>query len=131
MLMNRGFFVGFWGQTKDKEGPVRKEMRKGAGQARDLKKIEVILQWIQVVGFLAQGLRVEKISGSPGSLYELKMTGCGAEYRFIAVFAPWLDDAGRPVLVLLRFLNKKTRRLPRTDIETAEARARGLSGEQA
>lgn len=128
MPSHRGFRIVWFRAHDGGAGPVVKEYLRQVHQPKERLKIEGVLMRVEIDGLDAPGLRVEKIHGRGAALYELKVTAFGSEHRFLAGLPGVCDPSGRPILVLLKYVKKKTRRLDRTDIETAATRLAQFGG---
>ena len=117
-----GLCVVFFDPSDGSGSPVEKEYHDAVRQAKERAKIDGVLARMALHGWSAPGLRVEKVAGAREGLLELKVSAFGSEHRFLAAGLPWRAADGAPILVLLKYVKKKTRRLRRGDIDSAQGR---------
>jgi hypothetical protein len=102
--------------------PAEKEYLSAVRQPKERAKIDAILASMPFYGLNTPGIRLESVKGIATRLYELKIKAFGSEHRFLAGYSGRRDEQGRPTLILLKYIKKKSWKLDRTDIETAAAR---------
>ncbi|MFH2203980.1 MAG: hypothetical protein ABIJ96_12745 [Elusimicrobiota bacterium] len=122
--------VVFYRPLPQAAGPVEKEYEAAVRQPKDRAKIDAMLDCLGEHGFSCPGIRHEMIKGVRERIHEPKIKAFGSEHRFLAGYAPRLAPDGRRILVLLKYLNKKRRRLRSGDIETAKDRLKQVRRER-
>ncbi len=102
------------------DGPVREYLR---GLKQDPYRKEVATQLgldlhlLQIEGLASRKVDLKRVVGIPGSVWELRRKIEGTQYRIYVCVT-------RGVIWLLHHLEKKSRKIPRNDLEIIRKRAK-------
>lgn len=102
------------------DGPVREYLRslkQAPARKPAVAKLGLDLRLLQEEGLTSKQISVERITGIPGSVWELRRALDGIKYRIYFCVK-------RGEIWLLHYLEKKTPRIPRRDLELIRQRAR-------
>lgn len=108
---------------KGNTGPVREYLRslkQAPARKAAAAKIGLDLRLLQEEGLTSKQISVERVTGIPGSVWELRRAFEGIKYRIYFC-------AGRGEIWLLHHLEKKTPRIPRSDLALIRQRAKEVS----
>lgn len=103
-----------------KDGPVREYLRslkQAPARKAVVAKLGLDLRLLQEEGLTSKQISVERITGIPGSVWELRRAFKGIKYRIY--FCVRRDE-----IWLLHYLEKKTPRIPRHDLKLIRKRAK-------
>lgn len=102
------------------DGPVReylRELKQDPHRKAVATQLGLDLHVLQIEGLTSRKVDVKRVVGIPGSVWELRRAIEGNQYRIYFCVT-------RGVIWLLHHLEKKTRKIPRGDLEIIRKRAK-------
>lgn len=105
---------------KGDDGPVLEHLRtlkQSPGRKAAVAKLGLDLRMLQEEGLASKHVSVERIAGIPGSVWELRRSFEGIQYRIYFCVR-------RGEIWLVHSLEKKTPRIPKRDLELIRQRSK-------